>query len=178
MPIPSPPTDSLYKFAALSGILLVVGALYFPRQLAWELQSKVEELELQRATAIIDQRVLKRRADRVEKIVDTSIATQNGEFKPDAKRLWLTYSDVELKEMLRNLDLAGRDIAVGAATIESLSKESLRYQVRADEVEIASNIGLALGVLLSASGFSLWYLRIQRHQDLALEKRGTTKSIE
>lgn len=39
MPIPTPPTDNLYKFMAITGLLMVLGGLYLP--IAW--QERVNE---------------------------------------------------------------------------------------------------------------------------------------
>ena len=59
-----PPTDNLYKFCAITGVLIILASVYFPFVLAEDLSSKVTSAEVSMDKAVIEKRYLEKDLDR------------------------------------------------------------------------------------------------------------------
>jgi hypothetical protein len=119
MNLPSLPTDNLYKFMALSGIILIISSFY----IVWDHAERSQELV----------RELK-----------TGLAVEN------------TYSDNQGSD-LSNLKLKLEEL-------EHILNQKPTYMT-------FLLIGQIIGLALSIIGFGLWYLRVQKYQDIILAKQ-------
>ncbi len=142
------PTDNLYKFMAVSGIVIALfsaSALYNWTNEAHDRSSK-NLLTVMLLKAEIDTYTEKRRR-----------AIETGERKAGTKQ----DHDIELREKF----------VPQLIQMERAKEESDRELDRLYSVYVIGIIGVILGFFLSVLGFRLWYLRVQRYQDIeAIEK--------
>jgi len=119
MNIPSLPTDNLYKFMALSGIILIISSFY----IVWKHADRSQELLRE---------------------LNAGLAVEN------------TYSDNRGSD-LPNLKLKLEEL-------KFILKEKPSYMT----FLLISQI---IGWVLSIIGFVLWYLRVQKYQDIILAEQ-------
>ena len=119
MNLPSLPTDNLYKFMALSGIILIISSFFIVWKHADRSQELLRELE-------------------------AGLAVEN------------TYSDN------RGSDLSNLKLKV--EELKLIIKDKPWYMA----LGLISQI---IGWFLIIIGFRLWYLRVQKHQDIILAEQ-------
>jgi hypothetical protein len=137
----TPPTDNLYKFAALTGLVLLIGGLLYP---VMELQGLVaKQSEVIRATRIAS-RV---REDPQRVRVASATQTSAPATSPDVA-----------------VGLEGDDVIVKTEEYKFLVAEAKYYQ-RLGQASVV------VGLLVSFGGFTLWYRRHQSIQDLLLQEQ-------
>lgn len=148
------PTDNLYKFMALAGTLLLVFSVYlgFTRyQKYWE---RLDELSLELA----ENEATIRRAER-------EVAAIEGKHDPSP----------EAAQALEERKFEAR-------RRHELNKSRLAIVERTDrDRKWALGISIALAVaavLLAGSGYYLWYDRLQRFQDRAVEAEAQNRPVE
>ncbi|PAK91743.1 hypothetical protein B8X02_11865 [Stenotrophomonas rhizophila] len=140
MDIPSLPTDNLYKFAALAGLLLIVLGLAYP-------SSKIFEIELYQNEIDTDIALAEARAEAFRRLSDR-----------------LTERSPVTREQADQFEVARDAGFEGTAQIREKSK---RARILLDQALFYFYVGIALlvfGAILSVWGFSNW-LRLQRAAD-------------
>lgn len=170
--IPSPPTDSLYKFLALAGILVCAASLYLPDELASRVEQQQEEVQTQAAVIVEREARLKDRLDQLGKFIDSAIAKQQGTYRSDPAKLELTFSEVELKALLDRQASILEDVAVSVEQLKGSSRRVERLQSRATHLHRLGIVGSWGGGVVGVLGLALWYVKIQRHEDHAARRRG------
>jgi len=143
MDIPSLPTDNLYKFSALSGLLLVVFGLGYP-------SSKVFEIQLYQNEVGTDVQAATQRAEAFERLAKRLADNQDR-----------TAVQIERYE-------SARDAGLEQAAI--LTHKGKRIDILLEQAKFYLIFGFALasfGLVFSFWGFSNW-LRLQRITDSAL----------
>jgi len=149
--IPSPPTDNLYKFLALAGILIVVGGYVFVYLQADRSQELLRELK--QGAALIH--------------AETEIARLRSLLNDPNERRG--------KHLEEGYEAAARERA-RLTKVEEELKFLLAWKNRSMILLAAAHV---VGSVLSAVGFALWYQRVQRYQDLILRRQATdTKETE
>ena len=149
MNLPALPTDNLYKFLALSGLVLFVISFVFPRSL-------VDELELKTVETQTEVNLLVREVSALNKDVDVAAAKPN-------------LSDEALEKLSERRDqLNEKAIRLeGQKERQKTLLKQLRYAVD------LSLFGSILGYLIAHVGFWLWYTRVQRLADLLARKQAS-----
>ena len=147
--IPQLPTDNLYKFMALAGVVLLVFGLSYPLRLATQLQ-------LQLADQQVQVEISKLRTEQIEGRFDL--------IKRD-KTATLSQS-LELQSKLYDLR---EQTAVVSGAVEKA--RLLLYQFLFFAI---IGLGCAVsGYLLARAGFKLWYVRVQKPADFEASRNGT-----
>jgi hypothetical protein len=174
MSIIQPPTDSLYKFMAVSGLLILGFSMIWPELRLYELEKQVVELAG-------ETKVLKIESD-------------------DLKDDWeiINTDTIELKALMRRIEKAqSRDTKAEARASTLLEKrqrlrEEHRKKVTLLQIKIEQSqtkfelqglaetnikrlsrvmyMGVTVGLILSFFGFILWYRKVQRWQDIAIRR--------
>lgn len=144
MDILKPPTDNLYKFIAISGLLIFLASFVFPQILGREYVTKVAEVEgglrvLENESAYIT-RLRSQSDDQNQKAED------NSEIKQREARF------DKVAEVRKKHEIS-----------KALSAEVRRWK-------LFGIIGMSLGIVLMAGGFYLWYSRLQKYQDKLLKR--------
>lgn len=159
----TPPTDSLYKFLAILGLVLAAWAISFPWKQAYEYELKVAELkcaELQRNTKI--------------EAINTELArlkVKRGNLEKSGG------SEVELK--IAALDKKKQQLYIDKLEAQQPVDEQievLKVLNRAQRTyKFIAYGGTSLGVILSCIGFVCWYSRIQKYIDSDVLKEDSSK---
>jgi len=163
-----PPTDSLYKFCALSGIVIAFFSIYYPLTRLADLRSKQNTIARETEATIARLEYLKSQGDFISRIVSDLIAQQRDEYVPDSNKLALNYSDSEIKAMIsRQLEMT-RDAQISTSSILISHQETKDLLADIKRWRWIFGMGSGSGFVLAGFGFYLWYRRIQVHQDRIL----------
>jgi hypothetical protein len=183
MELPKVPTDNLYKFMALSGIVLLVASA-FPRY--W--QAKLE-FELIRAQG--EKRKGIKKKDWASADVDY-LLTKSNKLKEETSK-WKEAKDLAAAEP-QLIEKKRQEIRTDAYEIKAVNTEIRRLyrdseiaaiEVKTKEKEISQRLdvirrlkyviagGKWVGAILSVSGFLLWYHKLQKYQDKIVKKQAT-----
>lgn len=153
MDIPALPTDNLYKFAALCGLLLVVVGVGYPSSKVFEIELYQNEVGTEIAIAEEQANAFTRLKDRITK---------------DPQR---TQQQIEQFENIRD------DRLERTAQIRQKNK---RVTILLEQTMFYMCVGVVfflLGALLSAWGFANW-LRLQRATDaIVLNELATASAV-
>jgi hypothetical protein len=149
----TPPTDSLYKFMAIFGLVALAWSLTFPAQKQAEYHVLELELDAELKTVAEVSENLKAQYK--------AIVTKQGTLDPNSAE-W------------RDLEVEKRDkhIALLKASEPTAAKQGRlgALQDNANKFSLLERAGYVVGIVLSMLGFALWYLRIQRHLDAKAAK--------
>lgn len=143
--LPSLPTDNLYKFIAIGGMLLFGAGIVLPVVI----EQEQFDLKLRRQLETEDR--MRSSTFRIADIVNSE------RISDDAKR----------ERVLKQID----ESLHGVAKIEreslkgELAKREEWAEQRITELRAVSFVGLGLTV----AGFLLWYFRVQRYQDKLIQ---------
>ena len=153
------PTDNLYKFLAIAGMLCFVFFFFDLNKRADDLDSKIDTLSMQQAEFLATLEGLTESAERITKGVDVLLAG-----KPSAKDLKSAEDKlVVLSEKVQ--DKFGELKIVNAKLNKSidLAKEYLDKLKRLESLyAILQFVSLVVAIV----GVSLWYFRTQKYLDL------------
>jgi hypothetical protein len=147
MELPTIPTDNLYKFLTVFGILVAIASLLIPRYVHNQMRVQVlrADTELREAQA---------RSDAIHRVNQA----QNNQM-----------NYVELTTQLEGIQPA-------IARAEGRKQEAESQEVQASRLVATSNVGVAVGIALATLGFVLWYLNLQRWQDQAVKREARSQA--
>jgi hypothetical protein len=153
MPIPTltPPTDNLYKFLAISGLVLTIFCIFcnvYPSSFLAFSDSTFTNLVIDSRKLEIDFEYLKR-----------SIAQQ-------ALQSQTTVDEIENQPQVQQqlLDIEHRMIQ-----LDELLEQERRKSKTSETIRQMLFVLSLFGSSMAATGFSLWYSRVQIHQDKLLK---------
>lgn len=183
MDISALPTDSLYKFMALSGISICLFTVYFiwtqHQKLLERRDRLIPELavlevslqQLKNKTTEIKQQVLSAKtASTKDKIDNSGDSIKENESQPDQQT-----SDLE--SAVTALEISTAKHQRVAKRMESNSKILILYRKQINRLIVLMVILGFWGVGLSISGFYFWYVRIQVHIDNAIVTMPANNSV-
>jgi hypothetical protein len=141
--IPSPPTDNLYKFMAISGVvLLIVAPFFWAKFYITQAERTRLAIEMLGSIPAVDTLESKARIEIGDPVTD------------------------EQKKQVEKYDALRKES--GRVTHNFLLYDQFTYVVTG----AAIFLGL-LGLVLTSFGFPLWYLRVQKPLDSILAKQAT-----
>lgn len=176
-----PPTDSLYKFCAISGIVVILFSIYYPHTLIIDLSCKVNDVTQEIEVNMVNSAYLKSKIIQMKEILSNAKSQQRGDYVSDPNKLELAYSDSEIKDLLMKIEEMNRDIGIASATLEHNHEETGELLSEIKKIKWLSLTAGVLGCLLASYGFRRWYYRIQIYQDRMLatsSKRATETEQE
>ena len=145
--MPNLPTDNLYKFTAIVGVVVLLVSVYFPIIKSREL--KLAMIEIENQTKIL------------------RIETE-----------YLEYITKNIKSAKEDRKIEKEDIVSKSFIIKSKLQEILSKTKQLDILEEdyyiiikLQKICMLIGLILSISGFILWYFKIQKYLDRQLKKQ-------
>jgi len=193
-----PPTDNLYKFIALTGLLVLIISLVLPAYALVTLEMKRLEVvkELNLTSAALDEaktladetEAATREADAANAQIDGALARYKA--MPKSKHP----SRQEITERLRRLDeieAATKDLREASQKLQSKTDEIGKKTAEAHNRSINTDyhnevletinvgfffskilliIGLLSGIVVALFGFVLWYRKVQIFEDQVLKK--------
>ncbi len=147
MNILQPPTDSLYKFMAVSGLLIICFSVIWP-------ELRIYELEQQSIQLKGEVNILRIETNNLNKDVERHNKDKSIETLIEKQRL----QEIKLEQLKTKAELGQ------LAVTNTRRMNRILY------------IGAALGLTLSFFGFILWYWRVQIWQDKAIRKEATPQA--
>jgi hypothetical protein len=169
MQIPSVPTDSLYKFMSITGLILLIFSLYLRN--SDNHQENINNIYEQTVELSDDILNLKM----IDSISSTeffnNLANLNEQYKKkliDTSELFRRYDYLMNMRLAHLQDSNFNSIGAKRKQVDENSKLVHKLNDKHSYFIAALDIFIFLGVSLTALGFSLWYVRIQRYQDYKL----------
>lgn len=166
MNIPNLPTDNLYKFISMTGVLLMFVCVAV---LEYRISQQVElntEISLGKKAFEFLERDLERTSKGLDSILQSLEEAEKRGEKIDSNKLEhfssLKKGHEELKARVRNID---REIM----TLRKKSDFAENYYQRTLRIKPLLLFGGFTGIALAFIGFYLWYHRLQKHQDMLLK---------
>lgn len=154
MNFPAIPTDNLYKFTALFGLVITILSAYVP-------YSKVGPLELHSVRLATDIAALQATADGLKE--EVRLYNEAQRIGPKALRA-IGMTGADTKAMRLRLV----DITVKNAEIRGLIEQQLVLASELRLVAFFGVVGMLVGTLIVGAGFYFWFSRVQRFQDIVL----------
>jgi hypothetical protein len=168
MNIPIPPTDNIYKYAAIVGTIIVIFSLYVPYLILKDIREKKSTVFLKMETIKAEQDFFERKISDLENFTDNSILWHKGKFRLDTSKLYIPYTWDEIKKMKEQIRELFKSEKINVAELQVLDND---FNQLSSDFELIKNISDRLfyfGIVLALVGYILWYYRIQRYQDKAL----------
>lgn len=160
----APPTDSLYKFIAIFGLIILGWGIAAPYQKSYEYKLKMAELN-----SAIDGS--KNKAEQLQESYKSLLTERkNLEHEPNNPETILKEAAIDNKKQQLYIELLEAQQPVDEKTevMKVLNEAMTTYKL----LGIVSVFG---GLLLTLSGFWLWYVRIQKHIDMTLLQDNNNK---
>ena len=152
--LPKPPTDNLYKFLAVSGLVLVAVAIVVPLQ----------------------------RYDAYEQLVLEAIPASTAAADASMRRLDAAIEEATAREEGRPSRITTEQRQSIEATAEEASRkrDEVAFRLHAAGNRYSRWLVTAvviggLGLAMSVFGFWRWYSRLQRYQDILVEREARSQ---
>ncbi len=156
---PIPPSDNLYKFTAISGLIIVLLSLFIPWKLGSELRILQIDIELDLKRLEIDQESIEASSQK------TTDAIQNYDEL-------MKNSDTRNKQRLESLnfqltDQGGRlkNHELFLAEVKTANEKHQFLLLQFKILGLISWMALMVGMLMTGLGFWNWYFKFQIYQD-------------
>ncbi|WP_321997483.1 zinc ribbon domain-containing protein [Draconibacterium orientale] len=183
MNIPNLPTDNLYKFIALTGVLLFVLSVFYPVYQKTKIRDEISIHNGEAKKLDVEREKLKNKQKEIKsqvKILDKKINLDNNSIVSDTLivRTKIVGGSKELVDLSSQIDKLIEEyltlkLELDIKTIEINTKleivENKKYDL--DTIDEASNIFSPASLLLAFVGFLLWYERTQKLQDKVLKQQ-------
>jgi hypothetical protein len=172
-----PPTDNLYKFLAISGLLLIGFAVVFPFTKLMDLKRMTVELSGEVSKLKVESQLISKELDRQEK--ESKALLDLFEEKTEQKSFWkqdkqyVTFVVEEIRRQREKASEVGDKNDLVLIKLEEIkTKDALLNELRRQMkiLMIAANIVMFLGFCAAILGFKLWFEKIQRPQDIMTAK--------
>ena len=169
MEMPNLPIDNLYKFFAISGLLLFAASIYFPFVLANKFYE--EYYVCIEADSIIkaDSDYTTIKLNTISNLVSNAILQQEGKYTSSVNKLELSYSNDEIKQMLNDDHDLLHQLDTGFAKIKANTIRLNDIHTEFKQLKYVTIIMMFISIILILKGFRLWYYRIQIYQDRILK---------
>jgi len=183
MNIPNLPTDNLYKFIALTGVLLLFISIFYPEYQRIRIREEITlyngEIKKLNIESDKSKRKLKDIKEQVEKldtiskiksnsIVNDSVITRTRVLQGPKELVDLSLQIDKLVEEYLSIE---RDLSI--QRVEVNTKLNLINDKEADLEDINELVNYLGGfsIVLSFLGFILWYEKTQKYQDRVLKEQ-------
>ena len=97
--MPTLPTDNLYKFMAIAGLLLFAATMYFPTMLQIQLDDQLIQNDESAKILAADLEFTEYKIAAMEQIITNSILQQEGKYTNPTNKMILSYSESEIKQL-------------------------------------------------------------------------------
>lgn len=201
--LPKVPTDSLYKLMAVFGLVIAVGCFYAARSFEYLVANKAAELnpflaQYWQAMEKFGHDTRKYAAQEGDKDPATAKRLDSivSNFIRNASpQTYFMYLKPEERADYRKMAFEFHEALTGTYPNEILNSDAAGVRNASTEIQVRLNhiwylvdlnrtvswwswIGSTTGVILTFSGFALWYRKIQRHEDWLLFYNAEAKRHE
>jgi hypothetical protein len=186
----TPPTDNLYKFMALAGVVLIAA---FAVPLVIFHQAGTEYLDQLRGSKelAVQERFTKDRLGMLEgrkqQVLDQKNKLQNrlDGLKAASTTTGADKLEGQIREAnseIEKIDDASHELSLSLALKRAQveQEETVSYNRSRDSraLMLVGALGVLLGLFLSSFGFFLWYKKLQRYQDRLVTKEVEIKTAD
>jgi hypothetical protein len=186
MNIFQPPTDSLYKFMAVAGLLILGFSMIWP-------ELRLYELEKQTVQLMGEVNILKIETDHLKEstpilvrdtsAIETTTETAKGHGRATKAETTPGTTREQLGRKAQTEELTEKNHLLQIKLEQIRTKAELGRLATTDtkRVNRVLYMGVILGLVLSLFGFILWYRKVQRWQDIAARRQavpGTNGATE
>lgn len=169
MIFPKLPTDNLYKFLALAGMVVFILSNYFSLTRIVQVGDRIIDVEEAQLIFKARQESLKSKSERLHKIIDNSLAEKSVHRKEDLEKLEIHYSETEIKELVNQVYEIIDKQGIESAKLQMSLLKVVDLKKLSDKIRNINIIFSAIGGLMIYNGFSLWYRRVQKPLDELLQ---------
>ena len=169
------PTDSLYKFLAIFGLIIMVFSLVFPYRIANECGLKA--IEISGELKILDLEIGSLKED-IAKFKEAVQGTMQDIIKIEKNRkLTKIEKDTIRTEALKKKDILAQKrekllrIAIKNEELNNNNNKILYLLNQVRQYRIIFNFAAFSGFLMTILGFYFWYHRLQKYQDAVIKKK-------
>lgn len=166
MNIPSIPTDNLYKFIAIFGLVIIIAGSYL-------YISMVKQYSLDTISLVKESGILKVRSD----ALSTRMNQLEGEIK-----IAIEQQDRELAERLltelKNILEENNQIAISLKDVEGDVQKSENTGIFVDIARSGYYSSLGIGTYFIIYGFWFWYSKLQYYQDSIIKRKADNKDMK
>jgi len=149
---PFPPSDNLYKFVALVGVLLIVICQLYPVNREQELAIRLIQVngEVNQYNIAVGH-------------LNEDAAATNAVLK--------NFFAGNKDETMARFQTKNRDIQLQLSSLEEKKAEIAELDRQLTKWRVIGMLGTIVGVVLAIVGFVLWYRRVQHPQDIILGRQ-------
>jgi len=173
MNLPSLPTDNLYKFMAISGIVLFIFSVVF-------YQTSVRSIETQIITTEQDMSILELQAESLDIDVN-ALSDEVNTLEETVSKDKATKVDREIKDQIasRLVELNQKNDQQKSKLLEQeINSTKITYQTKLIKLFIDELRGYAVllaitipgSLVMKGYGFYCWYTRVQQYEDRKMKK--------
>ena len=168
---PNLPTDNLYKFLGLSGIVIILTSSYVLLITLIELEEKIIDTKEQQRISVEKNRESSERLEEFGKIAERLAAIKKKKKLPQNadKSVLQYYSGSDLKKLDEKLHQSFHQRIIETINTEFNAQRVESLKQRAEQLKYASIFFNIFGFVLSLVGFTLWYRKVQKPQDMLLQ---------
>lgn len=143
----NPPTDNLYKFIAISGVVILIMSVGFPFSKATNLSIKEAEIT----------------ADYIRLLEESKFGDDSG-----------TLFTGNPKKSKEHTDFLNKQTKESNRTLREIEQKERIFKIFKQEIRFytwVGAVGATFGFAVSLWGFFLWYSRVQKYEDIILKSR-------
>ena len=153
------PTDNLYKFLAIAGMLCFIYFFFDFNKRSDDLEGRLDVLTMQQAEFLATVDALTEWADQSTKNITTDLIAQPTDQELKEAHAKLVKARDEVQEKFRELKVVNaklnKSIDVASETMKKLNNMAVLY-----------NIYKVASLMVAIFGVYLWYFRTQKYLDL------------
>lgn len=174
---PFPPSDNLYKFTAISGLIIFMLSLYVP----WKWQSdlkiailevslEAEKLRIEKQNFLADnESYLKEKQlvdDDFKVIKDKILNPKKGQGSELDRRIADLSSDLaHVDQLSQLLETRRKELALLITEVETTIEKVQVLNSQTRMITLIGSFSFGVGALMMYLGFSNWYFKFQIYQD-------------
>lgn len=172
MDIPNLPTDSLYKFYSMSGVVICVLSLCFYVQKTTEIQKLSLQSSYDLNMNLTYSAIISLKSSRYVILTNNIKKDNYGKiYSKDQRGVVYTNDDIKAlkKEIDNDFDKSRIESIKYKNLLDKINEALMHYNIIRYSSLLTSIIGLVLGLY----GIHLWQTRIQVYEDIILKKTAT-----
>lgn len=172
MNMPNVPTDNLYKFLSISGLIILFFAIVLPQYAIFQLEMRLIDAKTNQEKFEIEREMVKTSIDRVmlEQQVNDTVLMLSEVSGESSSKLEAT----KIKELLAEHERLAVEInklnqlAMSQIDQSAINEKNKLMLSRIKSLSSLSVFMMLIGVLVTILGFSMWYYKTQRFLDSAI----------
>ena len=153
------PTDSLYKFLSLSGIVLILASATIPEYFRKIFLFQLFDVRSRHDIDVIEVKFLEEKIDALRNELNALKSDEN--TSSESRRIELSDVENAINEKIFELS---KNIPITACEIKKIEYLSLRVKI----ITIYQKMFMFIGISFTFFGFYFWYFKLQIFLDAAI----------